>query len=312
MKNMKWLGMLSALLCAAMLLGSCGSGSGSNNNNNSQNGQNTEQGDVNDNNDDNAADPDINVDGSMLIKLDDAKTDVGNSGATYKDCVLTIAKAGVYRLQGKLTDGQIYVAVGKTETVELILDGCEITCKTGAAIYCVSADKLYVTANAGSTNVLSDGANYIYSAVGTDEPNACLFSDDDITLRGSGTLTVNGNFNNGISSKNDIKIKDLNLTVNAKNTAIRGKDSVEINSGKVNVDAGKDGLKANRTDKTDKGFIEINGGEVYISAGDDALQAYASISVNAGKVTLECAGKCYNCDAGDQYVFVAEGTVTEK
>ena len=99
--------------------------------------------------------------------------------------------------------------------------------------------------------------------------------------------------------------------MNAKNTAIRGKDSVTINSGKINLDAGKDGIKANREDKTDKGYIEINDGTLNISAGDDALQAFASISVNGGKVNVDCAGKCYNCASGDQYVFVADGTVTE-
>lgn len=321
MKKNKWLGMFTALLCATLLVTGCGSGSGDKKDESNAEDQTQQGGEQNGTTDSGNGDTDsgntsgdteINVDQSLLIKLNGDKVDVGNSGATYEDCVLSITKAGVYRLQGKLDDGQIFVSVDKAETVELILDGCEITCKTSAAIYCDSVDKLYITANAGTKNVLSDARNYIYPAVGVDEPNACIFSDDDITLRGSGTLTVNGNFNNGVSSKNDIKIKDITLTVIANNTGIRGKDSVEINSGVVTVDAKNDGLKASQETKADKGYIEINGGTVTISADDDAIQAYASIAINGGNVTVSAGGKRFNCDCGDTNITIAEGTVTDR
>ena len=303
MNKIKWLALLSALLCAALLLTGCGSKKDGSDKND-PNEKPTEEGPGND-----EKDPGIDVENSFLIKLDDANTDVGKSGATFEDGIIRITKAGVYRLQGSLSDGQVYISVAKTEVVELILDGCSITCKTSAAIYCDSADKLYVTANAGTENTLTDGYNYIYTAVGTDEPNACIFSNDDITLRGSGSLTVNGNFKNGVSCKNDIKVKDLTLTVNAANTGLRGKDSVEINSGIVTVVAEKDGLKASQTEKADKGFVEINGGTVDITAGDDAIQAEVRISINGGKVTASFEGKALNC-GGE--VFTAEGAFTEK
>ena len=295
------------LLCVAMLFAACGSSTTAPNEDGTQNGDTSNEGNGN------TGTPDketvVDIENSMLIKLDDANTNVGNSGATYEDGVLSITKSGVYRLQGKLTDGQVYISVEKTETVDLILDGCDITCKTSAAIYCDSADKLYITVNAGTKNTLSDAVNYVYAEVGADEPNACIFSDDDITLRGTGSLSVNGNFKNGISSKNDIKIKELTLSVNAKNTGLRGKDSVEINSGNVTVDAVKDGLKASQTEKADKGYVEINGGTVNITAGDDGIQAVLLIAINGGKVTVNAEGKGLNCD-GD--ITTAEGTYTEQ
>lgn len=303
MKRMKWMGMLAALLAVTMLASACGSDSKKNNQNDDN--QNPSQGSQ----EDTTPDPDINVEESLLITLNDDKTDVGQSGAVFENDVLRITKAGSYRLKGKLTDGQVHITVAKTEVVELILDGCEIACKTGAAIYCDSSDKLYITANKGTENVLTDGYNYIYTQIGADEPNACLFSDDDITLRGSGKLTVNGNYKNGISSKNDIKIKDLTLVVNAANTGLRGKDSVEINSGKVSVIAQKDGIKATQTEKADKGFIEINGGTVDVTAGDDAFQATVRITINDGAVSASSEGKNFNCDGE---VYTAEGTFTEK
>ena len=304
MKRMRWIGMLAALLAVTMLASSCGSEKKKDNQNDNKNpGQNNQQGE------DTTPDPDINIEESLLITLDDDKTDVGTSGAVYEKGKLSITKAGVYRLKGTLTNAQVYISVQKTEVVELILDGCSITCKTNAAIYCDSADKLYITANKGTENVLTDGHNYIYTAIGADEPNACLFSDDDVTLRGGGKLTVNGNYKNGVSSKNDIKIKDLTLTVNAANTGLRGKDSVEINSGSLTVVAEKDGIKATQTEKADKGFIEINDGTVDVTAGDDAFQATVRITINGGKVSAACEGKNFNCDGE---VFTAEGSFTEK
>jgi len=312
MKKIKWMSVLCALLCVATLASACGSDKKKNEDGNKdQNNQQSQGGEdkPGNNGTDNEDDTGINIEDSLLIQLNDDKTDVGTSGATYADGVLRITKGGVYRLKGTLTNGQVYITVSKTETVELILDGCTITCKNNAAIYCDSTDKLYITANAGSENTLTDGYNYIYSAVGADEPNACIFSDDDITLRGSGSLSINGNFKNGISSKNDIKIKDLTLLVNAANTGIRGKESVEINSGKVTVVAGKDGLKASQTEDAAKGFVEINGGTVDITAGDDAVQAITQISINGGKVSASYEGKALNCDGE---VYTAEGTFTEK
>ena len=310
MKKFRFTSILAGLLCVAMLASACGSDTKKNEENLGKDDQNP----VTDNNDVPTAEnqqPDVSIDASKLITLDDENTDVGDSGATYADGILSITKAGVYRLKGTLTDGQVYVSVDKTkaETVELILDGCSITCKTSAAIYCDSAEKLYITANAGTKNTLTDGYNYIYTAIGMDEPNACIFSDDDMTMRGSGELIVNGNFNNGVSCKNDIKVKDLTLTVNAANTAIRGKDSVQINSGNVTVVAKKDGLKASQTEKEGKGFVEINGGTVDITAGDDAVQAVLKITVNGGKVTASFGGKSLNCDGE---VYTADGTFTEK
>ena len=309
MKKNRWIGMLAGLLCVAMMTTACGSEK----KNNEEVTGGKDENPITDNDVPTAENqqPDVSIESSLLITLDDANTDVGESGATYADGVLSITKAGVYRLKGTLTDGQVYVSVDKTkaEAVELILDGCSITCKTSAAIYCDSAEKLYITANAGTKNTLTDGYNYIYTALGADEPNACIFSDDDTTLRGSGELIVNGNFKNGISSKNDIKIKDLTLTVNAANTGIRGKDSVQINSGKITVVADNDGIKASQTEKEGKGFVEINGGTVDITAGDDAVQAVLKITVNAGKVSASVGGKSFNCEGE---VYTAEGTFTEK
>jgi len=94
MKKMKWMGILAALLCATLLVTGCG---GDNKNENGASQDGTQQGDNQGTNNnggnsggDNTVDPDINLDGSLLIKLDDRNTYVRESGATYAHCVLKI------------------------------------------------------------------------------------------------------------------------------------------------------------------------------------------------------------------------------
>lgn len=298
MKNFRGNCILALLLCAVMSITACGGNNGAGGNDNSNDGK------VN-----GSSDADSEYSESFLIVLDDDKTDVGESKATYGNGVLRITKSGSYRLKGKLTNGQVYIKVPKTEAVELILDGCTIQSQTSSAIYCESTDKLYITVSKGTDNVLSDARNYVYKNAGDDEPNACIFSSDDITLRGEGKLTVSGNFKNGISSKNDIKIKEVTLQVNAVNTAIRGKDSVEINSGVVTLVAENDGIKTTQAEKMDKGYVEINGGTVNITAGDDAIQATIRITITDGKVVATFGGKSLNCDGE---IYTEDGTFTEK
>ena len=95
---------------------------------------------------------------------------------------------------------------------------------------------------------------------GEDEPNAALFSKEDLTINGTGSLTVTGRYNNGIASKDDLVIVDGSITVNAAHDGIRGKDSISVRGGTITVTAGGDGLKANNDTDADKGWIALDGG----------------------------------------------------
>ena len=224
------------------------------------------------------------------IVLKDNGADVGSSGAEVKDGVVMITKAGVYRLTGSTSSGEVIVKVDKTEIVELILAGVTIVNPSGPAIYCDSADKLYVTVTEGTNNTVSDGKGY----PSADGPNAAIYSDDDLTIRGTGTLNVKGKYKNGISSKNDLKIKEVTLNVESYNTGIRGKGSVTMTSGVVTIDAGNDGIKSTEETKKDKGYVEITGGTLTITAGDDGIQAATTLTLSGGVVKITADGKKTN------------------
>ncbi|MBN1873255.1 MAG: carbohydrate-binding domain-containing protein [Anaerolineae bacterium] len=212
------------------------------------------------------------------------------SGATINGSVITITAAGTYDVIGTLDDGQIVIDSEDEETVELVLHGVNITNTTSAPIFVSSADKAKITLADGTENTLTDGTAYVFPDSEEDEPDATLFSKDDLVIDGSGALTVNANYNNGIASKDDLKIKDGIITVNAVNDAIRGKDSIEIKEGTITVNAGNDGLKSNNDEDADKGYISIEDGTLNITAFADGIQAETYITVTGGTFNITAGG----------------------
>lgn len=219
-------------------------------------------------------------------------------GLTVEGNAFVITKGGSYELKGDLSNGQILVSVPKTEDVELILNNFTASCTTSAPLYIKSANKATIVLASGSVNSLSDASVYQFSSPTEDKPNACIYSEDDLTIKGKGTLTVTGNYNNGIGCKNDLRIKDGNITVSAPNNIVKGNDSVEIGEATLTLSGGEDAIKTSATDRTDKGYILIlSGATVNITCADDALQATVSVTVEAGAtVTGTAGGSAINCD----------------
>ena len=224
-------------------------------------------------------------------------TSVQDTGITVEGGAFVITRGGSYELKGDLSNGQIKVAVPKTEQVELILNNFTASCNTSAPLYVESADKCTIVVAAGSVNTLTDATLYQYANPADDKPNACIYSSDDLTIKGEGTLNVNGNYNNGIGCKNDLRIKDCTLNVTGVNNILKGNDSVEIENATVKLSGGEDAIKSDTADRTDKGYILITAGsKVEINCIDDAIQATMSITIEAGcAITGTCGGDALNC-----------------
>lgn len=200
----------------------------------------------------------VSVDGSLsaTIRLDGDSISVDGGGVLVSGSVATITNAGVYNIQGILNDGQIVVDTEDEESVTLILNGAIITNLTGAPIYVANAEKVVINLAEGTQSVVSDGTEYAYLDE-SGEPNAAVFSKDDLTINGSGTLTVNANYNNGIASKDDLIITSGTIIVNAVNDGIKGKDSVSIAGGNITIASGADGIQSTNADEAEKGYILI-------------------------------------------------------
>lgn len=242
------------------------------------------------------------------IRLLGSYAECGDDGVTVDGSTVTISKAGTYYASGTLDDGQIIVTVEKTDKVELVLNGAFISCSTSAPIYVTSCDEFTVTLADGTVNKLVDGAQYEYDVTGENEPDGALFSKDDMTLGGGGSLVVTANYNNGIVSKNDLKIEGGTITVVAKHDGIRGKDSVRISDGTVNVQSGGDAIKSNNAEETDKGYITIDGGHFNISASEDAIQAETTLTVNGGSFLIKTGAGSGSSWSGNPYGNASEAS----
>ena len=88
-------------------------------------------------------------------------------------------------------------------TVRLILDGASISSSTSSPLVITDAENAVVELADGSQNTLTDATTYVYPDAETDEPNAALFSTADLTITGTGSLTVNGNANAASPARTD-------------------------------------------------------------------------------------------------------------
>ena len=223
------------------------------------------------------------------ITLKDNDIAITGEGAAANGNTVVISKEGTYLITGKLTDGQIVVEAAKTDKVQLVLDGVDVTCTNGAPLCVKSADKTVLTLAEGSKNVFTDGAN------GNEEQNACIFSKDDLAVNGTGTLTVNGNYNNGIGSKNDLEIISGTIKVTAVKNGLKGNDSVAVMTGTIELSVGKDGIKSDNDTETGKGYVYIENADITVKAGDDGIQAVNAIVFSKGSYKTDCEGKKTNC-----------------
>lgn len=232
---------------------------------------------------------------AATIKLAGDSITVDGSGASVKGSVVTITAAGRYVISGKLTDGQIVVDTQDAEKVVLELNGVDITNTTTSPIYVAQAEKVVLTLAEGTQNVVTDGKTYVYADAtsqgeATNEPDAAIFSHDDLTINGTGSLTVNANYNNGITSKDDLKITGGTIVVNAVNDGVKGRDSLAVKDGTLTINAGGDGLQANNDTEADQGYVVIDGGTLNITAAQDGIQAETRLEINGGNLTIKAGG----------------------
>lgn len=194
----------------------------------------------------------------IAIELNENSIVVDGEGANVEGSRATITTAGTYSLTGKLNDGQIVVDTDDEEVVRLILNGVDLRSSTSAPIYIVKAEKVVIYLADGTRNVVSDGEAYILEDAQADEPAAAIYSKADLIIYGNGSLVVNGNYNDGIASKDGLLITSGVITVNAIDDGIRGKDYLVIKDGAITIEAQGDGLKADNTEDAGMGFISIN------------------------------------------------------
>lgn len=253
------------------------------------------------------------LDGSqILLKLAGTSATVENNNGCVEvaDKSASITCPGAYYVTGESSDFQVVVNTPGAENegnTGIYLHNATIK-SSNSPILVKNADKTVIHLVKGTTNVVEDGnGNHLFTKVNgaQDTSKAAIYSRDDLNIKGAGSLTVKGKFKNGIQCSNDLKIKNGNITVEAEENAIKGKGSLQISGGVLNVTAKKgDGLESDECEEAGgackdtvagKGIVEISGGNITIKAGDDGIQAANYILVNdsaeASTIKVTSTGK---------------------
>ena len=194
---------------------------------------------------------------------------------------LTISEAGIYILSGSYENQMLTVQAGDEDKVQIVLNNAQIANADGPAILVRSADKVFLTAAAGSENSISDGSGYTLKE-GDTAVDAAVFSKADLTVNGSGSLSITGNTKHAVVSKDDLVVTAKDLIVSSAASALTGKDAVTLLDASVSIQAGSDGLHS-------EGTVTVLGGSLTAQCGDDAVHADGKADIAGGTVTLHAA-----------------------
>lgn len=232
------------------------------------------------------------------IALSGQGATVSGEGAAVEGATVTISAAGTYAVIGELTAGSLVVNAGDQDKVQIVLSGASIRNEAGPALNIQQADKVFVTLADGTQNTLADGASYAL-AEGEDEPNAALYSKADLTINGTGALSIEGNYCHGVNSKDDLVVTGGAIAVVAKEDGLRGKDCVKVADGSFAITAGGDGVKSSNDEDPTRGFVSIDGGTFTVTGCEEGIEAQEVI-VNNGELNITASDDGINAAVAER------------
>ncbi|MGN0978227.1 MAG: carbohydrate-binding domain-containing protein [Faecousia sp.] len=229
---------------------------------------------------------------SAVIQLNGTSAVCDSDAVQITGSTVTILDEGTYILSGTLEDGRIIVDAEKSDKTQLVLNGVTIHSQTSAPIYVLQSDKVFLTLADGTENTLSNGGSF--TAIDDNNIDAVIFSKEDLTLNGSGSLTINSPAGHGIVSKDSLTITSGTYTINAASHALSGKDDISIANASFTLTSGKDGIHAENNDDPALGTVYIQSGDFHITAQGDGISASADMQIEGGSFDLITGGGSEN------------------
>lgn len=229
---------------------------------------------------------------AVTIKLNGASATASSDSVNISGSTITITEEATYIISGELTDGMLIVNAPDTAKLQLVFNGVNITSKTSSALYILQADKVFLTLAENTTNTLANGGSF--TAIDDNNIDSALFSKQDLTMNGTGSLTVTSPAGHGIVCKDDLVITGGSYEVNSASHGLDANDSVRVANATINIDAGKDSIHCENNDDTSKGFVYISSGKIKAEAEGDGISAGAYMQIEGGTIDLLVGGGSKN------------------
>ena len=246
---------------------------------------------------------DWDTEGATVITLTGDSAEISGNGAYVNGQEVVITEAGRYVVSGSLSDGKITVDAHNSSKVWILLDGVDINCSDDACIRVDQAEKVFLTLAENSVNTLTSGSTYSDTAL-QDGTDGAIFAHDDLTINGSGSLTVTAEYRHGIAANDDLVITGGTITITAAADAIHANDSVSIKDAQVTVDAGDDGIVT--ANEEENGYMYIESGTIDITSVGDGIHTTGDITVAGGSITIAAGDDGIH---SDQFVYIEDGEI---
>ncbi len=233
---------------------------------------------------------------AVKIELNGSSATASSGSVKINGSTVQITEEATYIISGTLNDGMLVVNAPDTAKLQLVFDGVNITSSDCAALYILEADKVFITLADGTQNSLTNGGSF--APVDDENIDAALYAKQDLTINGSGSLTVTSPAGHGIAGKDDLVITGGTLQVDAAGHALDANDSVRFTGATLTATAGKDGIHCENNDDNTRGFVYVSGGSMNIQAEGDGISAGYYLHITGGTFDILAGGGYEN---GDQH-----------
>ncbi len=231
---------------------------------------------------------------AVKIELNGSSATASSNSVKIDGSTVQITEEATYLISGTLDDGMLVVNAPDTAKLQLVFDGVNITSSTSAALYILEADKVFITLAEGTQNALANGGSFV--SLDDENIDAALYSKQDLTINGSGSLTVTSPAGHGIVGKDDLVITGGDLQISAASHALDANDSVRFTNAVLTATAGKDGIHCENNDETARGFVYVAGGSMDIQAEGDGISAGYYLYITGGTFDILAGGGYENGD----------------
>lgn len=241
---------------------------------------------------------------ATLITLEGDSVSISGSNAYVYDGNVVISNSGTYIVTGTLDDGYLSVDANANSKVWILFQDVTISCSDNACLRVDEADKVFLTLAEGTQNTLKGGSELSEEAL-EDGTYGVIFAHDDLTINGSGDLTIEGGYKHGIKANDDLVITGGTITINAPSDAIHANDSFRLCNATLDLTSGDDGILV-ENEEAEEGYLYMESGNLTVHAGGDAIHANGDLTIDGGSLTIDAQDDALHADGA---ILITDGTI---